>query len=55
MLSPLRYAADADYRLLVAHDCCSDSDPEVHRMLVEKVFTRAATVLTADEIIAALG
>jgi nicotinamidase-related amidase len=55
VLSTLRYAADADYRLLVAHDCCSDSDPEVHRVLVEKVFTRAATVVTAAEIAAALG
>jgi nicotinamidase-related amidase len=55
VLSTLRYAADADYRLLVAHDCCSDSDPEVHRVLVEKVFTRAAIVVTADEIISALG
>jgi nicotinamidase-related amidase len=54
VLSTLRYAADLDYRLAVAHDCCSDSDPEVHRVLVEKVFFRAGSVLTADEILGAL-
>jgi nicotinamidase-related amidase len=54
VLSTLRYAADADYSLVVAHDCCSDSDPEVHRVVVEKIFTRAATVVTADAVIKAV-
>lgn len=54
VLSTLRYAADADYALFVAHDCCSDSDPDVHEMLVKKVFVRAGTVATGDEILAAL-
>src|SRR5277367_3816205 len=25
--------ADADHRLVVVEDCCSDADPEVHRVL----------------------
>ena len=54
VLSTLRHAADADYRLVVARDCCSDSDEEVHRVLIEKVFARQATVTTSEELIAAL-
>ena len=46
VLSTLRHAADADYRLLVVGDCCSDRDEEVHRVLLEKVFPRQATVTT---------
>ena len=34
VLSTLRYAADADYGIIVPHDCCSDSDPDVHDMLL---------------------
>jgi nicotinamidase-related amidase len=54
VLSTLRYAADADYGIVVAHDCCSDSDPDVHEMLLKKVFVRAATVVTSDAVMAAL-
>ncbi len=55
VLSTVRHAADADYRLVVVADCCADPDPEVHRVLVEKVFARPATVTTAEGVIAALG
>ena len=55
VLSTLRHAADADYRLIVLKDCCSDRDAEVHRVLTEKVFPRQATVITAAEFLAALG
>lgn len=48
VLSTLRHAADADYRLVVLADCCADRDPEVHRVLCEKVFPRQATVTTAQ-------
>jgi nicotinamidase-related amidase len=47
VLSTLSHAADADYRLLVVGDCCSDGDEEVHRVLLEKVFPRQATITTA--------
>lgn len=54
VLSTLRQAADLDYRLTVLADACSDSDPEVHRVLVEKVFPRQALVTTVDEWIQTL-
>lgn len=54
VLSTLRHAADADYRLAVLKDCCSDRDAEVHRVLVDKVFPRQATVTTAAEFIKAI-
>jgi nicotinamidase-related amidase len=54
VLSSLRHAADADYGLLVARDCCSDSDAEVHRVLVDKVFPQQAVVASTDEIIGSL-
>jgi nicotinamidase-related amidase len=49
VLSTLRQAADLDYRLTVLADGCLDADPEVHRVLTEKVFARqAAVVRVAD-------
>ena len=54
VLSTLRHAADADYRLLAVSDCCADRDAEVHRVLFEKVFPRQASVVLADDIIGAL-
>src|ERR1700683_2292466 len=53
VLSTLVEAADLDYRLAVISDCCGDLDPEVHACLVDKVFPRRATILTAAELIAA--
>lgn len=44
VLSTVRLAADLDYRLTVLADGCADADPEVHRVLTEKVFPRQATV-----------
>ena len=54
VLSTLRQAADLDYRITVLADACADSDPEVHKVLLEKVFPRQALVTTTDEWIAAL-
>ena len=54
VLSTLRHAADADFRIVVAADCCSDRDAEVHRVLLEKVFPRQAQVVSADAILQAL-
>ena len=55
VLSTLRHAADADYRIVAVSDCCSDKDEEVHRVLLERVFPRQAHVATAAEVIKALG
>lgn len=54
VLSTLRQAADLDYRLTVLADACSDGDPEVHRVLTEKVFPRQAEVITTDAWVATL-
>src|SRR6185437_8601335 len=49
VLSTLRQAADLDYQLTVLSDGCLDADPEVHRVLTEKIFPRQADVrLIAD-------
>ena len=48
VLSTLRQAADLDFRLTVLSDACGDPDEEVHRVLLEKVFPRQATVTTTD-------
>jgi nicotinamidase-related amidase len=45
VLSTLRQAADLDYELTVLRDSCADLDPEVHRVLMDKVFPRQATVI----------
>ena len=44
MLSTLRQAADLDFGLTVLADACLDADPEVHRVLTEKVFPSQADV-----------
>ncbi len=54
VLSTVRWAADADYELLVLEDCCADADEEVHRVLMHKVFPRQATVVQAQEFLQAL-
>jgi nicotinamidase-related amidase len=55
VLSTVRYAADADYRIVVVEDCCADRDPEVHRLLVERVFPRQAVVVKARDAVGVLG
>jgi nicotinamidase-related amidase len=55
VLSTVRQAADLDYRLTVLSDGCLDGDPEVHRVLTEKVFPRQAEVTTVADWTARLG
>jgi nicotinamidase-related amidase len=54
VLSTIRDAADRDFRLVVLADGCLDGDPEVHRVLTEKVFPRQADVMTVEEWVADL-
>jgi nicotinamidase-related amidase len=54
VLSTLRHAADMDYRSVVVADGCSDKDPEVQRVLMEKIFPGQASVATAEECIGAM-
>src|SRR5580700_1204417 len=49
VLSTLREAADKDYRLSVLSDGCADMDPEVHNVLLNKVFPHQADVLTVQQ------
>jgi nicotinamidase-related amidase len=54
VLSTVRYAADQDFGLVVLSDACADGDPEVHRVLMEKVFPGQAKVLTAAQWVSTL-
>jgi nicotinamidase-related amidase len=49
VLSTVREAADKDYKLTVIADCCADRDPEVHHVLMTKVFVRQADVISLEE------
>lgn len=50
VLSTVRDAADRDYRLYVLEDACADRDPEVHRVLVQKVLPRQAWVISTTDL-----
>ncbi|WP_210586005.1 cysteine hydrolase family protein [Streptomyces sp. GESEQ-35] len=50
VLTTLRQAADDDFRLYVLKDATGDHDPEVHRVLTEKVFPSQAYVIDTDEL-----
>jgi nicotinamidase-related amidase len=54
VLSTVRWAVDVNYKFIVVADACSDSDPEVHRVLTEKVYPRQGTVMSAEQFLAAL-
>ena len=54
VLSSVRWAVDINYSFIVVSDACSDGDPEVHRVLTEKVYPRQGTVMTTDEFLGAL-
>lgn len=54
VLSTLRQAADLDFELVVLADGCADTDPEVQRVLMEKVFPMQATVTSIKEWVADL-
>lgn len=49
VLSTLREAADKDYQLTVLSDCCADADEEVHQILINKIFSRQADVMTINQ------
>ncbi|MCX5555582.1 cysteine hydrolase family protein [Streptomyces sp. NBC_00038] len=50
VLTTLRQAADDDFQLYVLKDATADPDPEVHRVLTEKVFPHQAYVIDTDEL-----
>lgn len=54
VLSTTRHAYDADYRVVIARDACADPDEEVHRVLMDKVLARQASVVAAEDVTKAL-
>ena len=54
VLSTLLEACDADYRTLVVADCCADTDSELHRVLIERLFPLRGEVTTAAEFVKAI-
>jgi nicotinamidase-related amidase len=55
VLSTVRWASDMDYSMIVVSDASADADPEVNRVLMEKVLPTQASVVTAEEFVRALG
>jgi nicotinamidase-related amidase len=46
---------DEDYRIYVLADATADPDPEVHRVLVDKVLPHQADVITTGDLPALTG
>lgn len=49
VLSTLCHAVDLDFDLTVLADACLDTDPEVHRVLTEKLFPQWADVVAVED------
>jgi nicotinamidase-related amidase len=54
VLSTLLEAGDADYRTVVIVDCCADSDLELHRVLIERLFPLRGEITTVADFINAV-
>ncbi|MGA5412587.1 cysteine hydrolase family protein [Streptomyces pseudogriseolus] len=54
VLSTLWHAVDLDLGLTVLADACLDTDPEVHRMLTERLFPQWADVVTVEDWLKAI-
>ncbi len=50
VLSTVLDAFDRDYRVIVLADACADPDAEVHRFLLDHVFTKRGEVIEAREL-----
>jgi nicotinamidase-related amidase len=54
VLSTMLEACDADYRMIVIADCCADTDADLHRVLIERLFPLRGEVATAAEFLRAV-
>ena len=54
VLSCVRWAVDINYSFIVLADACSDADPEVHRVLTEKVYPRQGRVIAVSDFLQAV-
>lgn len=50
VLSTVRDGHDRDFRQIVISDACADPDPEVHALLMEKVFPKQAEVVEIADL-----
>jgi len=50
VLSTVCDGADRDYRLVVLSDACADQDPEIHNLLIRKVFPQRARVISVAQL-----
>ncbi len=50
VLSTVCDAADRDYRLIVLADACADQDPDIHDILIHKIFPQRAEVITVSDL-----
>jgi nicotinamidase-related amidase len=55
VLSTVRQAADADFRLCVLQDACADADRDLHDVLMAKILPTQAEVITVDAFVARIG
>jgi hypothetical protein len=53
-LSSVCAAADLAYRLVVAGDCCTDEEADVHNFLTRRIVPHQAEGITSSEVIQAL-
>lgn len=54
VLSTVRDALERGYRTTVLADACADPDPEVHRVLMEKIIAGNADIVSAREWVRSL-
>jgi nicotinamidase-related amidase len=54
VLSALLDACDADFGIVVISDCCVDQDAELHTALLNRLFPRRSTVVTAGDFVKAV-
>ncbi|KAI0438784.1 isochorismatase family protein [Xylaria telfairii] len=54
VLSTVRQAFDMDYGITVIGDLCADSQDDVHNILLQKVLSKQASVMNAEEWVALL-
>lgn len=50
VLSSVRQALDLDYRLVVVADCCADTHPEKHTVVMNEVIADHAAIVQVNEI-----
>ena len=48
-MSTVEAAADLNYRLIVLSDCVADPDPEMNRVLLDKVLPTGADVIDSAQ------